>query len=190
MTDSVDQTPHSVLLLDEIEKAHPDIFNILLQVMDYGKLTDHSGKVIDFRNVILIMTSNAGAVDLSKEAIGFGAASEDKNDEEAINRTFSPEFRNRLDEVVPFNHLNDDVIEQIVDKFIVELETQLASKQITIQLDAKARAWLAKKGYDKNMGARPLARVVENEIKRKLADQVSVWRVGSWRRGGNLAGQR
>ena len=172
LTDSVDQTPHSVLLLDEIEKAHPDIFNILLQVMDYGKLTDHSGKVIDFRNVILIMTSNAGAVDLSKEAIGFGAASEDKNDEEAINRTFSPEFRNRLDEVVPFNHLNDDVIEQIVDKFIVELETQLASKQITIQLDAKARAWLAKKGYDKNMGARPLARVVENEIKRKLADQV------------------
>ncbi len=172
LTDAVDQNPHAVLLLDEIEKAHPDIFNILLQVMDYGKLTDHSGKMIDFRNVILIMTSNAGALDLSKETIGFGMKLRDKNDEEAINRTFSPEFRNRLDEIVPFNHLDNSIIEQIVDKFMFELEMQLASKQVTIQLDSQARTWLAQKGYDEIMGARPLARIIENKVKKPLANEV------------------
>ncbi len=172
LTDAVDQNPHAVLLLDEIEKAHPDVFNILLQVMDYGKLTDHSGKTIDFRNVILIMTSNAGAVDLSREKIGFGESTRDGSDEQAINRAFSPEFRNRLDRIVSFKHLTPNIIEKVVDKFIFELETQMASQNVTIQLDAPACEWLAKKGYDVNMGARPLARVIENYVKRPLADEL------------------
>ncbi len=172
LTDAVDQTPHAVLLLDEIEKAHPDVFNILLQVMDYGKLTDHSGKTIDFRNVILIMTSNAGAVDLSREKIGFGTSEQDNSDEQAINRLFTPEFRNRLDRIVSFKHLTPNIIEQVVDKFIFELETQMASQNVTITLDDESKKWLAKKGYDPNMGARPLSRVIENYIKRPLADEL------------------
>ncbi|MCH9845761.1 MAG: ATP-dependent Clp protease ATP-binding subunit ClpA [Alphaproteobacteria bacterium] len=172
LTDAVDQNPHAVLLLDEIEKAHPDVFNILLQVMDYGKLTDHSGKTIDFRNVILVMTSNAGAVDLSREKIGFGTSTKDDSDEQAINRLFSPEFRNRLDSIISFKHLTPNIIEQIVDKFIFELETQMASQNVTITLNTEAKAWIAKKGYDPNMGARPLSRVIENYVKRPLADEL------------------
>ena len=172
LTDAVDQNPHAVLLLDEIEKAHPDVFNILLQVMDYGKLTDHSGKTIDFRNVILVMTSNAGAVDLSREKIGFGDSTKDDSDEQAINRLFSPEFRNRLDSIISFKHLTSNIIEQIVDKFIFELETQMASQNVTIILDTEAKAWIAKKGYDPNMGARPLSRVIETYVKRPLADEL------------------
>jgi ATP-dependent Clp protease ATP-binding subunit ClpA len=172
LTDAIDQHPHSVLLLDEIEKAHPDLFNILLQVMDHGKLTDHAGKQIDFRNVILIMTTNAGAQDLAKEAFGFHKSKREGDDTEAINRLFSPEFRNRLDAIVPFARLPEDVIAQVVDKFILQLEAQLADRNVTIELTDEARAWLVKNGYDEAMGARPMARVIQTQIKTPLADEV------------------
>ena len=172
LTDAVDQHPHSVLLLDEIEKAHPDLFNVLLQVMDYGKLTDHNGKQVDFRNVILIMTTNAGAAELAKPAVGFSKGFTVGDSEEAINRTFTPEFRNRLDAVVPFRHLTPEIISQVVDKFVLQLEAQLADRKVTIELSEAARKWLAKRGYDPIMGARPLARVIQTHIKQALAEEL------------------
>ncbi|MEK9830984.1 MAG: AAA family ATPase, partial [Rhodospirillaceae bacterium] len=170
LTDAVDQHPHSVLLLDEIEKAHPDLFNILLQVMDYGKLTDHNGKNVDFRNVILIMTTNAGAADMAKPAMGFGSGVREGDDEEAINRLFTPEFRNRLDAVIGFNNLSPDVMGKVVDKFVIQLEAQLDDRNVTIELNDASRDWLAKKGYDPLFGARPLARVIQESLKQPLAE--------------------
>ena len=172
LTDGVDQHPHCVLLLDEIEKAHPDLFNILLQVMDHGKLTDHNGKQIDFRNVILIMTTNAGASDLQRAAIGFGSTKREGDDVEAINRLFTPEFRNRLDAIIPFGSLPVPVIHQVVQKFVMQLEAQLADRGVTFDLAPEAIAWLADKGYDERMGARPLGRVIQEHIKKPLADEV------------------
>jgi len=172
LTDSIDQHPHCVLLLDEIEKAHPDLYNILLQVMDHGKLTDHNGKTIDFRNVILIMTTNAGAQDLARTPIGFTRTRADLDDSEAINRLFAPEFRNRLDAIVPFGHLPVDVIKRVVDKFVMQLEAQLADRNVTIELSDEARSWLVEHGYDEAMGARPMGRVIHQHIKTPLADEV------------------
>ena len=172
LTDAVDQHPHSVLLLDEIEKAHPDLFNILLQVMDHGRLTDHNGKVVDFRNVILIMTTNAGAADLAKATIGFERESREGDDTDAINRMFTPEFRNRLDATIGFASLTPDIVSQVVDKFIMQLETQLGDRDVVIELTDQARVWLAKKGYDRAFGARPLARVIQEHIKRALAEEL------------------
>jgi ATP-dependent Clp protease ATP-binding subunit ClpA len=172
LTDAIDQHPHSVLLLDEIEKAHPDLFNILLQIMDHGKLTDHSGKQIDFRNVILIMTTNAGARDLAGAAFGFHKSKREGDDTEAIDRLFAPEFRNRLDAIVPFGRLPEGVIARVVDKFILQLEAQLADRNVTIELTDEAREWLVKNGYDESMGARPMARVIQAQIKTPLADEV------------------
>jgi ATP-dependent Clp protease ATP-binding subunit ClpA len=172
LTDGVDQTPHCVLLLDEIEKAHPDLFNILLQVMDHGKLTDHNGKQVDFRNVILIMTTNAGAAEMAKAAIGFGHSRRTGDDEEAINRLFTPEFRNRLDAVIAFDALPPEVVYRVVEKFVLQLEAQLADRGVTFELDEKATGWLAERGYDERMGARPLGRVIQEQIKRPLADEV------------------
>jgi ATP-dependent Clp protease ATP-binding subunit ClpA len=172
LTDAIDQHPHSVLLLDEIEKAHPDLFNILLQIMDHGKLTDHSGKQIDFRNVILIMTTNAGARDLASAAFGFHKSKREGDDTEAIDRLFAPEFRNRLDAIVPFARLPEGVIARVVDKFILQLEAQLSDRNVTIELTDEAREWLVKNGYDEAMGARPMARVIQAQIKTPLADEV------------------
>ncbi len=172
LTDAIDQHPHCVLLLDEIEKAHPDLFNILLQVMDHGKLTDHNGKTVDFRNVILIMTTNAGAADMAKPAIGFGQEARMGEDTEAINRLFTPEFRNRLDAVVGFARLKPETIHRVVDKFVLDLERQLADRQVAILVSDEARTWLAEKGYDELYGARPLARVIQENIKKPLADEL------------------
>ena len=172
LTDAVDQTPHAVLLLDEIEKAHPDLFNILLQIMDHGKLTDNNGKSVDFRNVVLIMTTNAGAQELSKKAIGFNRETNEGADIEAIEKLFSPEFRNRLDAIIPFAPLEHDVIRLVVDKFIMQLDAQLAERNVEIELTEDARDWLANRGYDRNYGARPLTRVVQEHIKKPLADQL------------------
>lgn len=183
LTDGVDQHPHCVLLLDEIEKAHPDLFNILLQVMDHGKLTDHNGKSIDFRNVILIMTTNAGAADLAKPAIGFGSSKREGDDMEAINRLFTPEFRNRLDAVIPFGALPVPVIHQVVQKFVMQLEAQLAERRVTFDLSEEAVAWLADKGYDERMGARPLGRVIQEHIKKPLAEEVLFGRL---KKGGTV----
>ncbi len=172
LTDGVDQNPHCVLLLDEIEKAHNDLFNILLQIMDHGTLTDHNGKKVNFRNVILIMTTNAGAADLAKPPIGFSQTKREGDDEEAINRMFSPEFRNRLDAVISFASLSTDVISKVVDKFIFQLEAQLHDRNVTIELSEEANAWLAEKGYDEKFGARPLSRAIQEHIKRPLADEL------------------
>ncbi len=183
LTDGVDQHPHCVLLLDEIEKAHPDLFNILLQVMDHGKLTDHNGKQIDFRNVILIMTTNAGAADMAKAAIGFGSSKREGDDTEAINRLFTPEFRNRLDAIIPFGSLPVPVIHQVVQKFVMQLEAQLSERGVTFDLSDEAVAWLADKGYDERMGARPLGRVIQEHIKKPLAEEVLF---GKLRKGGTV----
>ncbi|MBP1849933.1 ATP-dependent Clp protease ATP-binding subunit ClpA [Rhizobium halophytocola] len=172
LTDGVDQHPHSVVLLDEIEKAHPDIFNILLQVMDHGSLTDHNGKKIDFRNVILIMTTNAGASEMARAAIGFGSSKRSGEDEEALNRLFTPEFRNRLDAVIPFAPLPTDVINQVVQKFVMQLESQLSERNVTFDLSDAAVEWLATRGYDEKMGARPLGRVIQEYIKKPLANEI------------------
>ncbi len=172
LTDGIDQHPHSVLLLDEIEKAHPDLFNILLQVMDHGKLTDHNGKQVDFRNVILIMTSNAGASDLAKAPMGFNRARREGDDQEAINRMFTPEFRNRLDAVIAFSALPPEIIAKVVEKFIFQLEAQLADRGVTIELTDAASKWLTEKGYDDKFGARPLSRVIQEHIKKPLADEL------------------
>jgi ATP-dependent Clp protease ATP-binding subunit ClpA len=172
LTDGVDQNPHAVLLLDEIEKAHPDLYNILLQVMDHGKLTDHNGKEVSFRNVILIMTTNAGASDLAKAAYGFTRQKREGDDTEAINKLFTPEFRNRLDATVSFGNLPKEVIAQVVDKFIAQLEAQLADRHVTIVLSDEAREWLVENGYDDLMGARPMARLIQTTIKTPLADEI------------------
>ncbi len=172
LTDGVDQHPHCVLLLDEVEKAHPDLFNILLQVMDHGKLTDHNGKKIDFRNVVLIMTTNAGASDAAKEAIGFGRGKREGEDEEAIKRLFTPEFRNRLDATIAFAPLGRETIDRVVEKFVLELEAQLTDRDVTFDLTPEATRWLGQKGYDDQFGARPLARVIQDHIKKPLADEI------------------
>ncbi len=172
LTDAVDQTPHAVLLLDEIEKAHPDLFNILLQVMDHGRLTDSNGKSVDFRNVVLIMTTNAGASEMTKQLIGFGRGQKTDADTDAIEKTFTPEFRNRLDAVIPFAPLEIDTVRLVVDKFIMQLEAQLTDKDVEIELDEAARNWLAARGYDATFGARPLSRLVQEHIKKPLADEL------------------
>ncbi|MFD1508820.1 ATP-dependent Clp protease ATP-binding subunit ClpA [Lacimonas salitolerans] len=172
LTDGIDQHPHCVLLLDEIEKAHPDVFNILLQVMDHGTLTDHNGRKVDFRNVILIMTSNAGAADMAKAAIGFGRDRREGEDTAAIERTFTPEFRNRLDAVISFRPLPKEVIMQVVEKFVLQLEAQLMDRNVSIELTKPAAEWLADKGYDEKMGARPLGRVIQEYIKKPLAEEL------------------
>jgi ATP-dependent Clp protease ATP-binding subunit ClpA len=183
LTDGVDQHPHCVLLLDEIEKAHPDLFNILLQVMDNGTLTDSNGKKVDFRNVILIMTTNAGASDAAKESIGFGRGKREDENEEAIKRLFTPEFRNRLDATIPFAGLSQEIIEMVVDKFILQLETQLADRNVTIALTPKARKWLAVRGYDEAFGARPLGRLIQEHVKKPMADELLF---GSLQKGGGV----
>ncbi|MEO0498844.1 MAG: AAA family ATPase, partial [Pseudomonadota bacterium] len=172
LTDGVDQHPHCVLLLDEIEKAHPDLFNILLQVMDNGKLTDNNGKEVDFRNVILIMTSNAGASDMEKAPIGFNRSAREGEDQEAINRLFTPEFRNRLDQIIAFGALPMPVVHKVVEKFVMQLEAQLADRNVTFELSPEGTAWLAERGYDSKMGARPLGRLIQKEIKQPLADEL------------------
>jgi ATP-dependent Clp protease ATP-binding subunit ClpA len=172
LTDGVDQHPHSVLLLDEIEKAHPDVYNVLLQVMDHGTLTDHNGRSVDFRNVIVIMTSNAGAAEQAKAAIGFGRDRREGEDTAAIERTFSPEFRNRLDAVISFSPLPKDTILQVVEKFVLQLEAQLMDRHVAIEMTTEAASWLADKGYDDKMGARPLSRVIQEYIKKPLAEEL------------------
>ena len=172
LTDAIDQHPHCVLLLDEIEKAHPDLFNILLQIMDHGKLTDHNGKKIDFRNVILIMTTNAGAADMAKAGIGFGRAVRQGEDDDAIKRMFTPEFRNRLDAVIPFAALTPEIVGRVVEKFVMQLEAQLADRNVTIELSSAAKEYLAERGYEPLYGARPLARVIQELIKKPLAEEL------------------
>jgi ATP-dependent Clp protease ATP-binding subunit ClpA len=161
-----------VLLLDEIEKAHPDLFNVLLQIMDHGKLTDHHGKQVDFRNVILVMTTNAGAADLARQAYGFTRIKREGDDIEAINRLFAPEFRNRLDAIITFAHLSPEIIAKVVEKFVMQLEAQLGDRDATIELSEDAIKWLIKHGYDEQMGARPMARLIQENIKKPLADEV------------------
>ena len=172
LTDAVDHNPHCVLLLDEIEKAHPDLFNILLQVMDNGRLTDHHGKTVDFRNVVLIMTTNAGAADMARSGIGFGDVSKEDASEEAVKRMFTPEFRNRLDAIVPFAYLGKSTVGRVVDKFILQLELQLAEQNVDIQFDKESRSWLADKGYDRLYGARPMGRLIQEKIKQPLAEEL------------------
>jgi len=172
LTDGVDQHPHCVLLLDEIEKAHPDVYNILLQVMDHGQLTDHNGRTVNFRNVVLIMTSNAGAAEQAKEAIGFGRDRREGEDTAAIERMFTPEFRNRLDAVISCGALPKDVILQVVEKFVLQLVAQLLDRNVSIELTRPAAEWLADKGYDDKMGARPLGRVIQEHIKKPLAEEL------------------
>ena len=172
LTNAIDQHPHAVLLLDEVEKAHPDLFSLLLQIMDHGKLTDHNGKAIDFRNVILVMTTNAGAMEMTKHAVGFERVKREGDDQEAIERLFSPEFRNRLDATIAFASLPPEIMAKVVDKFIIQLEAQLLDRGVSIELTEAARAWLAKKGYDDRYGARPLARVIEEQVKRALSEEL------------------
>ncbi len=183
LTDAIDQHPHAVLLLDEIEKAHPDLFNILLQVMDHGKLTDHNGKIVDFRNVILIMTTNAGAADMARATIGFGRDVRVGEDEDAVKRLFTPEFRNRLDAVVGFAALTPEVVGRVVEKFVMQLEAQLADRNVTIELSSAAKEWLAERGYDPLYGARPLARVIQETVKKPLAEELLFGRLV---RGGSV----
>ncbi|MEH6402754.1 MAG: ATP-dependent Clp protease ATP-binding subunit ClpA [Sneathiella sp.] len=184
LTEAIDQQPHAVLLLDEIEKAHPDLFNILLQVMDHGKLTDNNGKQIDFRNVVLIMTTNAGAQEMSKRAIGFGSEVKVGEDEEAIKRLFTPEFRNRLDASIPFAPLAPEVVSRVVEKFVLQLETQLLDRNVTLSLTDPAASWLSEKGYDVQNGARPLARVIQEYIKKPLAEELLF---GKLAKGGHVS---
>lgn len=172
LTEAIIKHPHCVLLLDEIEKAHSDIYNILLQVMDHGTLTDNNGRKADFRNVILVMTTNAGVQETVRQSIGFQQQDHAPDAMVEINRTFSPEFRNRLDSIVWFNHLNQNVIEQVVDKFICELQAQLDKKHVSLELEPAAISWLAAKGYDKTMGARPMARVIQEHLKKPLANEI------------------
>ncbi|OQX07016.1 MAG: ATP-dependent Clp protease ATP-binding subunit ClpA, partial [Thiothrix lacustris] len=172
LTDAVNKHPHAVLLLDEIEKAHPDVFNLLLQVMDHGTLTDANGRKVDFRNIILIMTSNAGAENMNRKSLGFTTQDHTTDSSEAINRTFSPEFRNRLDGIIGFNALTASVVASVVDKFVIRLEAQLEPKKVVLIVDEAARHWLAQKGYDRLMGARPMERVIQEHIKKPLADAI------------------
>ncbi len=172
LTDAVMQHPYCVVLLDEIEKAHPDLFNILLQVMDNGTLTDAVGRKVDFRNVILVMTTNAGASDAARNSIGFGRGRKDDEQEEALKRLFTPEFRNRLDSVITFGGLTPEIIERVVEKFILQLEVQLADRNVTIELAPEARDWLAERGFDKDFGARPLARIIAEHVKKPMAEEL------------------
>jgi ATP-dependent Clp protease ATP-binding subunit ClpA len=172
LTEAIAKTPHAVLLLDEIEKAHPDIFNVLLQIMDHGTLTDNNGKKADFRHVVLIMTSNVGAADLQRRTLGFGERGQKGKDDIALKNTFSPEFRNRLDARISFDPLRPEVMALVVDKYMLELSGQLADREVTIELTAAARAYLADKGYDPQNGARPLARLIQDEVKRPLSSEV------------------
>ena len=172
LSESVEKNPHAVLLIDEIEKAHPDIYNILLQIMDYGTLTDQNGKKIDFRNIILILTTNAGATDLEKNQMGFDKMESNENDFETIKKVFTPEFRNRLDSLIRFNNLDKKIIKLIVSKFIMELETQLNARDITIEISDKATDLICELGYDKIMGARPISRVIDEKIKKPLANEI------------------
>jgi ATP-dependent Clp protease ATP-binding subunit ClpA len=172
LTEAVTRNPHAVLLLDEVEKAHPDIFNILLQVMDHGKLTDANGREADFRNVILVMTTNAGARQSARRSIGFTEQDHSSDSMEVIRRTFSPEFRNRLDAIISFKALDMPVVLMVVDKFILELEEQLVLKDVDVTVTRAAREWLAEKGFDPAMGARPMKRVIQEQIKRPLADDL------------------
>jgi len=172
LTDSVNKHPHAVLLLDEIEKAHPDVFNLLLQVMDHGSLTDNNGRKADFRNVIIIMTTNAGAAQVSRNSMGFTKQDHASDDTLAIQKLFAPEFRNRLDSIVRFNALSKKVISKVVDKELLEVEHQLLEKNVQLQINAEARQWIADNGYDESMGARPLSRLIQSEIKRGLADEL------------------
>jgi ATP-dependent Clp protease ATP-binding subunit ClpA len=172
LTEEVTKHPHSVLLLDEIEKAHPDVFNLLLQVMDHGNLTDNNGRKADFRNVVLVMTTNAGAEEASRRSIGFAEQDHSTDAMEALKKYFTPEFRNRLDAIVQFGALDSKTITSVVDKFLFELEAQLADKKVALVVEPDARAWLAEKGYDPKMGARPMARVVKDHIKKPLANEL------------------
>ena len=172
LTESVTKHPHSVILLDEIEKAHPEVFNILLQVMDHGTLTDNNGRKADFRNVVLIMTTNAGAQDMSRASMGFNTQDHTSDGTEIIKKTFSPEFRNRLDAIIPFNPLDIDVIKTVVDKFLVELQAQLDEKKVQLEVSEQARDWIADKGYDRTMGARPMQRLIQEKIKKPLAEEI------------------
>jgi len=172
LTDGVDQHPHCVLLLDEIEKAHPDLFNILLQVMDNGTLTDANGRKVDFRNVVVIMTTNAGASDAAKNSIGFGRGKKDEEQDEALKRLFTPEFRNRLDAIITFGGLTPEIIDRVVEKFILQLEVQLEDRNVSIEVSKPAREWLAKRGFDADMGARPLARTIQEYVKKPMAEEL------------------
>jgi len=172
LTEAITKHPHAVLLLDEIEKAHPDVFNLLLQVMDHGTLTDNNGRKADFRHVIIVMTTNAGAADMARAGIGFTQSDNSPDGAEAIKRMFTPEFRNRLDAVVQFAPLAMRTIERVVDKLIVEVEAQLEEKGVQLSIDDEARRWLATKGYDPKMGARPMARLIQDTIKRPLAEEL------------------
>ncbi|MDA9655193.1 AAA family ATPase, partial [Pelagibacteraceae bacterium] len=183
LTEAVNKNPNSVVLLDEIEKAHPDIFNILLQVMDYGKLTDHNSRTVDFRNVILIMTSNVGAEELDKNSIGFNKSIDSKDNEAEINKMFSPEFRNRLDSIIKFDFLSKKIMHYIVDKAINALELQLIEKNIFIELSGQAKKYFVDKGYDIKFGARPLERLIQKKIKEPLADQILF---GKLKKGGKI----
>jgi ATP-dependent Clp protease ATP-binding subunit ClpA len=179
LTEAVTRNPHAVLLLDEIEKAHPDIFNVLLQIMDHGKLTDANGREAVFRNVILVMTTNAGARDSARRSMGFAEQDHSSDSLEVIKRAFSPEFRNRLDAVIQFKALDFSVVLLVVDKFILELEAQLALKDVELSVSRAAREWLAKAGFDPQMGARPMKRVIQEQIKRPLADDLLFGKLAS-----------
>jgi len=172
LTEEINKHPHAVLLLDEIEKAHPDVFNLLLQVMDHGTLTDNNGRKADFRNVIIIMTTNAGATEMSRRSIGFTTQDHSSDGMEAINRMFTPEFRNRLDAIIQFAPLEEQTIVHVVDKFLFELEQQLQEKQVSLSVDEEAKSWLAQHGYDPQMGARPMARLIQEKIKKGLAEHL------------------
>ncbi|MGD9393111.1 MAG: AAA family ATPase, partial [Chromatiales bacterium] len=172
LTEAINKTPHCVLLLDEIEKAHPDVFNLLLQVMDHGTLTDNNGRKADFRNVVLVMTSNAGAQEMSRSSIGFTTQDHSSDGMEALKKYFTPEFRNRLDAIVQFAPLGEESISRVVDKFLFELEQQLAEKNVSLTVEQEVREWFAREGYDPKMGARPMARLIQDEIKRPLSEEV------------------
>jgi ATP-dependent Clp protease ATP-binding subunit ClpA len=183
LTEEVNKHPHAVLLLDEVEKAHPDVFNLLLQVMDHGTLTDNNGRKADFRNIVLVMTTNCGAEEMSRPSIGFTQQDHSGDSLEIIRRTFTPEFRNRLDSVVLFSALDEKTVGHVVDKFIIELEGQLEEKRVTIDVDEDARRWLAEHGFDPKMGARPMARIIQENIKRPLAEELLF---GKLHAGGNV----
>ena len=172
LTEAISKQPYSVLLLDEIEKAHPDIFNVLLQVMDHGTLTDNNGRKADFRNVVIIMTTNAGAESLAKPGIGFASSKAVGDEMGAINKLFSPEFRNRLDAIVSFASLDENIIQQVVDKFLLQLEQQLLAKNVEIEFTDGLKAYLAEKGFDPLMGARPMSRLIQTTIRKALADEL------------------
>jgi ATP-dependent Clp protease ATP-binding subunit ClpA len=172
LTEAVTKHPHSIVLLDEIEKAHPEVFNLLLQVMDHGTLTDNNGRKADFRNVVLIMTTNAGAHEMGRPSIGFAKQDNSSDGMEVIRRMFTPEFRNRLDAIVQFSALNIEVVKTVVDKFLTELQAQLDEKRVTLEVDEEAREWLAREGYDEKMGARPMQRLIQEKIKRQLAEDL------------------